>query len=151
LRPNQLFAIGLPHALLPRERASRVLEAVKRSLLTPAGLRTLAPGGPAYCGHQAADRQAFDAARHQGGVWPWLMGVYFDASIRVHGEEGKREAREWLRGFEGHLEESGLGFVGELFDGDPPHRAGGAIAMALSVAELLRIAARLAGKPIRIR
>lgn len=151
LRPNQLLAISLPHALLPREKASRVLEAVKRSLLTPAGLRTLAPGAPAYCGHQAADRQAFDAGRHQGGVWPWLMGVYFDAAIRVHGEEGKREAREWLRGFEGHLEEAGLGFVGELFDGDSPHRAGGAIAVAVSVAELLRIATRLAGKPIRAR
>jgi predicted glycogen debranching enzyme len=93
LRPNQLFAIGLPHGLLPREKAVRVLEAVKRNLLTPAGLRSLAPSDPAYRGRHDGERQARDAARHQGSVWPWLMGVYFDALIRIHGEEGKREAR----------------------------------------------------------
>ena len=151
LRPNQLFAIGLPHGLLPREKAVRVLEAVKRNLLTPAGLRSLAASDPAYRGRHDGERQTRDAARHQGSVWPWLMGVYFDALIRVHGEQGKREAREWLHGFEGHLEEAGLGLIGELFDGDPPHRAGGAIALASSAAELLRIAAGLSGKPILTR
>lgn len=143
LRPNQLFAIGLPHALLPLDKAARVLDAVKRELLTSAGLRSLAPSDHAYRGVYHDEQRSRDGASHQGTVWPFLMGVYFDALIHVHGLDGEREAREWLRDFEGHLEEAGVGFVGELFDGDPPHRARGAIAQAWSVAELLRIAARV--------
>ena len=143
LRPNQLYAIGLPHALLPRDKAVRVLEAVKRHLLTPAGLRTLAPSDPRYQGRYDGDVRTRDAAYHQGTVWPFLMGIYFDASIRLHGEEGKAEARDWLGAFAPHLKEAGLGTISEVFDGDPPHRPGGAIAQAWSVAELLRIAGKL--------
>jgi predicted glycogen debranching enzyme len=144
LRPNQLYAIGLPHALLPRDKALRVLEAVRRELLTPVGLRTLARSDPAFRGRYAGDVASRDAAYHQGTVWPYLMGVYFDAAVRILGEEGKREAIDWIQGFAPHIEEqAGLGFVSELFDGDPPHAPGGAIAQAWSVAELLRIAERL--------
>jgi glycogen debranching enzyme len=143
LRPNQLFAIGLPHSLLPRDKAMRVLEAVGRHLLTPVGLRSLAPGDPAYRGRYHGNVAARDGAYHQGTVWPWLMGVYFDALVWVHGEQGRSAAREWLRGFEDHLGEAGLGYVSEVFDGEPPHRPGGAIAQAWSVAELLRIASRV--------
>lgn len=143
LRPNQLYAIGLSHSLLPPDKAARVLGAVKRELLTPAGLRSLATSDPSYRGRAGEDERSRAAARHQGAVWPYLMGVYFDALIRVHGEAGEHEAREWLRSFEGRLEE-GLGFVGEHFDGDAPHRPRGAVAQAWSVAELLRIASRLA-------
>jgi glycogen debranching enzyme len=71
------------------------------------------------------------------------MGIYFDAAIRLHGEEGKAAAREWLGAFAPHLEEAGLGTISEVFDGDPPHRPGGAIAQAWSVAELLRIAGKV--------
>jgi len=150
LRPNQLYAIGLEHALVPRDQAVRVLSAVKSALLTPVGLRTLAPSDPAYRGRYEGDPRSRDAAYHQGTVWPYLVGVYFDALIRVHGEAGKREAHEWLRGFAPHLQEAGLGFIGEVFDGDPPHRPGGAVAQAWSVAEILRIAQRLGGQsPVR--
>jgi predicted glycogen debranching enzyme len=143
LRPNQLYAIGLPHALLPRDKAVRVLDAVKRHLLTPVGLRTLAPSDPHYQGRYGGGVQARDGAYHQGTVWPFLMGIYFDAVIRLHGEEGKAAAREWLGAFAPHLEEAGLGTISEVFDGDPPHRPGGAVAQAWSVAELLRIAKKL--------
>jgi predicted glycogen debranching enzyme len=143
LRPNQLYAIGLPHALLPRDKALRVLEAVQRHLLTPVGLRTLAPADPHYQGRYDGGVRARDGAYHQGTVWPYLMGIYFDALIRLHGEEGKAAARTWLAAFAPHLDEAGLGTVSEVFDGDPPHRPGGAIAQAWSVAELLRIASRL--------
>jgi predicted glycogen debranching enzyme len=146
LRPNQLYAVGLPHSLLPRDKATRLLAAVRSALLTPMGLRTLAPNDPAYRGRYQGDPASRDGAYHQGTVWPFLMGVYVDAVIRVHGEEGKREARDWIRGFEAHLGEAGLGYVSEIFDGDPPHRPRGAIAQAWSVAELLRVASRLAGK-----
>ena len=143
LRPNQLYAIGLPHALLPRDKAVRVLDAVRKHLLTPVGLRTLAASDPSYQGLYGGDVRTRDAAYHQGTVWPFLMGIYFDAAIRLHGEEGKTEAREWLIGFAPHLKEAGLGTISEVFDGDPPHRPGGAIAQAWSVAELLRIAGKL--------
>jgi predicted glycogen debranching enzyme len=143
LRPNQLYAIGLPHALLPRDKAVRVLDAVKQQLLTPFGLRTLAPTDPSYKGRYDGDIRTRDSAYHQGTVWPFLMGIYFDAAIRLHGEEGKTEAREWLTAFAPHLEEAGLGTISEVFDGDAPHRPGGTIAQAWSVAELLRIAGKL--------
>jgi predicted glycogen debranching enzyme len=143
LRPNQLYAIGLPHALLPRDKALRVLDVVKRHLLTPFGLRTLAPSDPQYQGRYEGGPRTRDGAYHQGTAWPFLMGIYFDAVIRLYGEEGKAAAREWLAGFAPHLREAGLGTVSEVFDGDPPHRPGGTIAQAWSVAELLRIAERL--------
>jgi predicted glycogen debranching enzyme len=143
LRPNQLYAIGLPHALLPRDKALRVLEVVKRHLLTPVGLRSLAPGDRQYQGRYEGGPRSRDAAYHQGTVWPYLIGIYFDAVIRLHGEAGKASVREWLGAFAPHLREAGLGTVSEVFDGDPPHRPGGAIAQAWSVAELLRTAERL--------
>ena len=147
LRPNQLYALGLPHVLLPRERAVRVLDAVRRHLLTPVGLRTLSPEHPAYHGRYAGSAAARDAAYHQGTVWPYLAGAYFDAVTRVHGEAGKAEAREWLDGFASHLEEAGVGTVSEVFDGDTPHAPGGAIAQAWSVAEILRVAVRTGWRP----
>jgi len=147
LRPNQLYALGLPHVLLPRDRALRVLDAVKRHLLTPVGLRTLSPEHPAYRGRYADGPAERDAAYHQGTVWPYLAGVYFDAVTRVHGEAGKAEAREWLDGFAAHLEEAGLGTVSEVFDGDAPHAPGGAIAQAWSVGEILRLGVRTGWRP----
>jgi predicted glycogen debranching enzyme len=147
LRPNQLYALGLPHVLLPRDRALRVLYAVKRHLLTPVGLRTLSPEHPAYRGRYAGGPAERDSAYHQGTVWPYLAGAYFDAVTRVHGEAGKAEAREWLDGFAAHLEEAGLGTVSEVFDGDAPHAPGGAIAQAWSVAEILRVAVRTGWRP----
>jgi predicted glycogen debranching enzyme len=147
LRPNQLYAIGLPHAVVPRDKAIKVLEAVKHSLLTPVGLRTLSPSDPAYQGRYEGDQKSRDGAYHQGTVWPYLMGIYFDALIRVHGEVGKRETWDWLRRFAQHLEQAGMGYVSEIFDGDPPHRPCGTIAQAWSVAELLRVASRLPARP----
>ena len=147
LRPNQLHAIGLPRALLPRDKALRVLDAVRRQLLTPAGLRSLAPDHPDYHPRYAGGVEERDAAYHQGSVWPFLAGVYFESLIRVQGEDGKDEARDWLRGFAAHLDEAGLGYVSEVFDGEAPHRPGGAVAQAWSVAELLRVSVRVAGRP----
>jgi predicted glycogen debranching enzyme len=147
LRPNQLYAVGLPHVLLPRDKAESVLAAVESALLTPVGLRTLAPSDPAYRGRYTGGPAERDAAYHQGTVWPYLMGVYFDALIRLRGEDGKRQARLWLRDFEKHLEDFGVGFVCEVFDGDHPHAPGGTIAQAWSVGEILRIETRVAGRP----
>ncbi|MCU0241634.1 MAG: hypothetical protein MUF51_04350, partial [Vicinamibacteria bacterium] len=147
LRPYQLYALGLPHALLPREPSLRILAAIEHALLTPCGLRTLAPKDPRYRGRCVGSPAEREEAAQNGAAWPSLAGVYFDAQIRLHGEQGKRSAREWLRAFCDRVEETGLGQVCEYFDGDTPQRPQGVVAHALGTAELLRLSSRLAGKP----
>jgi len=147
LRPNQLYAIGLPHSLVTRDQALRILDVVTRNLLTPVGLRTLAPSHPAYRGRYEGGPSARDSAYHQGTVWPYLAGIYFDVVIRLYGEKGKADARRWLADLVPRLREAGMGTVGEVYDGDEPHRPGGTIAQAWSVAELLRLSSRLGRNP----
>lgn len=136
-RPNQIFAISLPHPVLDERRWQTVLEVVKRELLTPFGLRSLAPSAkdyhPRYFGHLWAR----DAAYHQGTVWPWLIGPYVDAYLKVYPRDVVG-ARALLAGFEPHLGEAGVGAISEIFDAEPPFAARGCIAQAWSVAEVLR-------------
>jgi predicted glycogen debranching enzyme len=141
IRPNQIFAVSLSHRMLPRERASSVVETVRRHLLTPYGLRTLAPSDPQYRGRYEGSALSRDGAYHQGTVWPWLLGPFIEASLAVNEDsaEARRQAAEWLSPLLEYLDREGTGQLPEVFDGDPPHRAGGAIAQAWSVAELLRI------------
>jgi len=136
-RPNQILAVSLPHPVLDERRWQPVLEVVERELLTPFGLRSLAPGArdyhPRYFGHLWAR----DSAYHQGTVWPWLIGPYVDAVLKVHPGDVQR-ARALLAQFESHLGEAGLGGISEIFDAEPPFTARGCIAQAWSVAEVLR-------------
>jgi predicted glycogen debranching enzyme len=136
LRPNQVFALSLDHPVLAAERRPAVLDVVARELLTPLGLRTLGPGDPAYQPRYAGDLRSRDGAYHQGTVWPWLLGHWVDAWLRVHGPGPA--ARAWLQRLPAHLTETGVGHVGEVFDAEPPHHPGGCIAQAWSAAELLR-------------
>jgi glycogen debranching enzyme len=133
IRPNQIFAVSLFHSMLPEDMATRVVETVERHLLTPYGLRSLAPSDPRYRGRYAGDTLSRDSAYHQGTVWPWLMGPFVTAYRKVHGR-----SPEWVEPFRRFLEEEGGGQIPEVFDGDAPHRPGGCIAQAWSVAELLR-------------
>jgi predicted glycogen debranching enzyme len=137
LRPNQIFAVSLPYSMLDAERARAVVEIVERELLTPRGLRTLDSKDPRYRGRYAGDTMSRDTAYHQGTVWPWLIGPFFTAWLKVKKSDTK--VRAWLAGFEQHLTEAGLGQVSEIFDGDPPFAPRGCIAQAWSVAELLRV------------
>ena len=140
IRPNQIFAVSLFHGMLSRERAKRVVAAVERHLLTPYGLRTLAPSDPQYRGRYEGNPWSRDSAYHQGTVWPWLMGPFVTAYLQVNGRSSKtrRQASQWLAEFRRYIAYEGLGQIPEVFDGDAPHRAGGCIAQAWSVAELLR-------------
>ncbi|HEX8071359.1 MAG TPA: amylo-alpha-1,6-glucosidase [Pyrinomonadaceae bacterium] len=140
IRPNQIFAVSLPHALVTGARARRIVELVRRELLTPYGLRTLAPSSPDYRPRYEGDAYARDTAYHQGTVWPWLLGPFITAYLRTNDrtEETLRTARGWTEGFRAHLREAGLGQVSEIFDAEPPHTPRGCIAQAWSVAELLR-------------
>ncbi len=143
VRPNQILAVGgLPEPLLGGKRAQSVVELVEDRLLTPLGLRTLAPDEPGYCPRYEGDAAARDAAYHQGTVWPWLLGPFVDAWLRVRGggADAVAEARSrFLAPLEAHLAEAGLGHVSEVADGDPPHRPAGCPFQAWSVGEMLRI------------
>ena len=140
IRPNQIFAASLAHSMLSPERLRRVVEVVERDLLTPYGLRTLAPSDASYRAHYEGDALSRDGAYHQGTVWAWLMGAFITAYIKAHdaSAEARERARGWLAPFHAHLSEAGLGHVSEIFDGDAPHTPNGCIAQAWSVAELLR-------------
>jgi len=144
-RPNQLLAISLSYPVLDSARWPAVLETATERLLTPVGLRSLAPGHPDYKAKYYGDLRSRDAAYHQGTVWAWLIGPYIDAYLKVHpGEEGK--ARQLLRGFVSHLGEAGIGSISEIFDAEAPFTPRGCIAQAWSVAEALRCWAKTATK-----
>jgi glycogen debranching enzyme len=127
---------------LDREKAEKVVEVVERELLTPFGLRTLARSDPRYVGVYAGVRRSRDRAYHNGTVWPWLLGPFTTAFLRV------KDCTDLARGnvlknflmpfFMKQVFESGLGTLSEIFDGDPPHKPRGCVAQAWSIAEPLR-------------
>ena len=141
IRPNQIFAVSLPFPLLSPERRAAVVDVVERELLTPVGLRTLARGEPDYVPHYRGGPAERDGAYHQGTVWPWLLGPFVRAFLRVRGRTAETLARgrALLAGLERHLDEACIGHVSEVFDAEPPHRPGGAPAQAWSVAEPLSL------------
>jgi len=136
-RPNQLFAISLPHPVLDEARWKPVLDVCEAKLLTPVGLRSLAPDHPDYQPRYDGNLRARDAAYHQGTVWAWLIGPFVDAWMKVHPDD-PAQARRFLDGFARHLGEACLGSISEIFDAEPPYTPRGCIAQAWSVAEVLR-------------
>jgi predicted glycogen debranching enzyme len=140
VRPNQIFALSLPHALLPREKQLKALWVVGGELLTPYGLRSLSPRSAKYIGRYGGNQWQRDGAYHQGTVWAWLMGPFITAYVKAHRHtaKAKREAAAFIEPLRAHLLEAGLGSISEIFDGDPPHAPKGCIAQAWSVAEILR-------------
>ena len=124
----------------PPTARAKCVAAVQRELLTPYGLRTLSTADPRYIGHYGGDQRSRDAAYHQGTVWPWLMGRFIEAYLKVNTNSAaaRQQAAEWLQPLINHLHVAGLGTVSEIFEGDEPHRPCGCIAQAWSVTELLR-------------
>ena len=146
-RPNQLLAVSLPNPVLDEGRWAAVVSACEARLVTPAGLRSLAPGSAGYRPRYSGDLRSRDGAYHQGTVWGWLIGPFVDAWRRVHpGDEAG--ARRFLDGLLAHLGDFGVGSVAEVFDAEAPFTARGCVAQAWSVAEVLRVyAATAAGGP----
>jgi len=136
-RPNQIFSFSLSYPILQRDKWERVLTNVKERLLTPVGLRTLAPGHPDYKPKYYGNLKARDSAYHQGTVWAWLLGPFIDAWLRVYPDDIKT-ARSFLDGLVKHLDDACIGSVSEIFDGEEPFSPRGCIAQAWSVAEFLR-------------
>jgi predicted glycogen debranching enzyme len=142
-RPNQIFAIGgLPYALLDGEHARAVVDTVERRLLTPLGLRSLAPGAAGYAPRYGGGPAERDAAYHQGTVWPWLIGAFVDAWLRVRDRspDAIAEARErFLAPLMDHLDRAGIGHVSEIAGAEPPFTPDGCPFQAWSLGELLRV------------
>lgn len=137
-RPNQIFAISLPNAVLDKDLWRLVLETVHERLLTPMGLRTLSADHPGYKHKYRGDLRSRDSAYHQGTVWPWLIGPFIDAWLKVYPED-RSGARNFLSDLVNkHLLTECVGSISEVFDAEPPFTAGGCIAQAWSVAEVLR-------------
>jgi predicted glycogen debranching enzyme len=136
-RPNQIFAIALPNAVLEMNRWEPVIDRVARDLVTPLGLRSLAPSHPDHSARYFGNLQSRDAAYHQGTVWAWLIGAFIDAWLKLHPGDRAR-ARQFLDGFAPHLGTAGIGTISEIFDAEAPFTPRGCIAQAWSVAEVIR-------------
>lgn len=141
-RPNQILAVSLPSPVLDPARWPRVFEVVRERLLTPVGLRSLAPGHPDYKPKYYGDLRTRDAAYHQGTVWAWLAGPFIDAWLKVH-PGARDEVRAYLERLVETLDEECIGTISEIFDAEPPYTARGCVAQAWSVAEVLRCWARV--------
>jgi len=141
IRPNQIFAISLHYSMLPRDRAEKLLRVVERDLLTPYGLRTLNQQDLNYKGRYEGGPRQRDSAYHQGTVWPWLMGPYISAYLKVYGNNDAtlRYARELLRPLEEHLSQGCLGQISEIYDGSAPQNAHGCFAQAWSVGQVMQV------------
>ena len=139
VRPNMIFTVAFDYSPLDKVQKKQVLDIVTKELLTPKGLRTLSPksGGynPNYVGPQI-DR---DYAYHQGTAWPWLMGFYMEAYLRIYKMSGISFVERQLIGFEDEMTHHCIGSLPELFDGNPPFKGRGAVSFAMNVAEILRI------------
>lgn len=150
-RPNQILAVGgLPLQLVDGDRAARIVAAVEGRLLTPLGLRSLAPGERDYHAQYVGDPAQRDAAYHQGTVWPWLLGPFVEAWLRVRGDApaARGEARRrFLAPLLAHLDQAGLGHISEIADAEPPFTPRGCPFQAWSVGEALRLQERLTATP----
>jgi predicted glycogen debranching enzyme len=153
LRPNQILAIGgLPIALIEGERARRVVDEVERRLLTPLGLRSLAPGEPGYSARYEGGPSSRDGIYHQGTVWPWLIGPFVQAWLRTRGNSSaaRREARlRFLQPLLEHVETAGLGHVSEIADAEAPFTPRGCPFQAWSLGELIRLDRQILAPPPR--
>ena len=149
LRPNQIFAVSLPHSPLDESQRRAVVKSVGERLLTPFGLRTLDRDDPNYRGRYEGNLFERDRAYHNGTVWPWLIGPYCEAVLRVEkfSPRAKKKVRAIIQPLIDEMQNTAggrcLNQIAEVYDGDPPHRPSGCPAQAWSVAEVLRIAAMI--------
>jgi predicted glycogen debranching enzyme len=139
VRPNMIFAASLPHSMLDKSQAKSICDLVRKELVTSRGLRTLTPTHPNYKGLYVGNQTQRDEAFHQGTAWPWLLGHFAEAYLKIYEKSGISFIRELYHGFEEEMSKNALGTISQIYDGDPPHHAGGAISFASSVAEIIRM------------
>ena len=139
VRPNMIFTVAFDYSPLDRAQKKQVLDIVTKELLTPKGLRTLSPKSGGYNPNYVGPQIQRDYAYHQGTAWPWLMGFYMEAYLRIYKMSGVSFVERYLIGFEDEMTSHCIGSLPELFDGNPPFRGRGAVSFAMNVAEILRI------------
>jgi predicted glycogen debranching enzyme len=139
VRPNMVIAASLPYSMLNADQMKQVLDIADKELVTSRGLRTLSPRNSLYKGTCEGTQEVRDSAYHQGTVWPWLVGPFCEGWLKVYGKQGVNKVRKLVMGFEEVMSEHGVSTISEIYDGDPPHAARGAISQAWSVGEVLRI------------
>lgn len=146
LRPNQIFAVSLPYSPLLIKMAVSIMNVVREQLLTPLGLRTLAPRASGYIGCYGGSQEMRDRAYHNGTVWPWLLGHFTEGLLKVTSDRRKvlNIMQPCLVALQEHLSDYGVGSIAEIFSGDFPHKPDGCISQAWSVAEVLRLTYLLA-------
>lgn len=138
VRPNQILAVALDYSPLPQEARKSVLDICTRELVTPKGLRSLSPKSGGYNPIFAGPPEQRDRCYYQGTAWPWLMGFYLEAYLKVYKRSGLSYIERKLIGFDEEMSYHCLGTLPELFDGDPPFHGRGAFAFAMSVSGILR-------------
>ena len=139
VRPNMIFAVSLPYSPLTRVQKRAVLDVVTKELLTPKGIRSLSPKSEGYRPYYVGPQYERDLAYHQGTVWPWLLGAYLEAYLKVFGKSGAAFAERMLISMEEEMYSHCIGTIPELFDGNPPFVGRGAVSFAMNVAAILRI------------
>ncbi len=146
VRPNQIFAVSLPHSPLDETQQAAVVELVRRELLTPVGLLTLARSDPNFHGRFTGPPAQRDEAYHNGTIWPWLLGAFLEAYLKVNrrSRDSVIQAKQWLAPLiEGMDHVACMGQISEVYEATEPYRAAGCPAQAWSVAEALRLAVQL--------
>ena len=139
VRPNMIFTVAFDYSPLDRVQKKQVLDIVTKELLTPKGLRTLSPKSGGYNPNYVGPQLQRDYAYHQGTAWPWLMGFYMEAYLKIYKMSGVSFVERQLIGFEAEMTNHCIGSLPELFDGNPPFKGRGAVSFAMNVAEILRI------------
>ena len=139
VRPSQVLAVSVEHSPLSQEMKKSVLDVLESELLTPRGLRSLSPKNEAYKGIYEGNQEKRDRAYHQGTVWPWLLEHFARGFLDVHKKTGQNLVKKLFEDFEEDVSNRGIGSISEIYDGNPPHQARGAISQATGVAALLRI------------
>ena len=139
VRPNMIFAVAFDYSPLDRAQKKQELDIATKELLTPKGLRTLSPKSGGYNPNYVGPQIQRDYAYHQGTAWPWLMGFYMEAYLRIYKMSGLSFIERQLIGLEDELTIHCISSLPELFDGNPPFKGRGAVSFAMNVAEVLRI------------
>ncbi len=138
VRPNMVIAAAMEYSPLDREMQKSVLSVVKRQLLTPEGLRSLTPESPFYEGLCEGTVMLRERAVHQGTVWPWLIQFFTEGYLKIHKAGGMPFVKKLIEGFEDNMTEHCIGTIAEMYNGNPPHTARGAISQAWSVGAVIR-------------
>lgn len=139
VRPNMLMAVGLPFSPLDKTQKKSVVDICTRELLTPKGLRSLSPKSGFYRPNYVGGMLERNRNYHNGPVWPFFIGVFASAYMRIYKQSGKSFIERMLIGLEAELKELCIGTIPELFDGNPPYKGHGGMSFAMSVAETLRV------------